>query len=94
MILSKEITEEWNLIDVPADKKEEIVNKIGRILYQAVLVRTLDILSDEEQTELDEMMNRNSTTPKDVMLFLKKKIPTLDALIKEEKDNLKVNLQI
>lgn len=89
MILSKEITKEWDLAELPINKREEAVNRIGRILYQAVLVRTLDILSENEQDELDELMNKNSTTPKDVLLFLKSKIPTFDELLREERDLLK-----
>ncbi len=89
MILSKEITKEWDLSKIPLEKREEAVNRIGRILYQAILVRTLDILSSEEQNELDEIMNKNSTTPKDIFLFLRSKIPTFDELVREERDNLK-----
>ncbi len=89
MILSKEITKEWDLTSMPEEKREEAINRIGRILYQAVLVRTLDILSDGEQDELDELMNNNTTTPKDVLLFLKSKIPTFDELLREERDNLR-----
>ncbi len=89
MILSKEITEEWKLDSLPQEQKEETLNRIGRILYQAVLVRTLDILSETEQDELDELMNQNSTTPKDVLLFLKKKIPTFDDLLREERNMLR-----
>ncbi len=89
MILSKEITKEWDLSKIPLEKREDAVNRIGRILYQAILVRTLDILSSEEQNELDEIMNKNSTTPKDIFLFLRSKIPTFDELVREERDNLK-----
>ncbi len=94
MILSKEIIKEWDLTSLPDGKREELVNRIGRILYQAILVRTLDILSDPEQTELDSLMEKNSTTPKDVLLFLKDKIPTFDALVREERDNLKRDILI
>ncbi|MFZ2523033.1 MAG: hypothetical protein WAW92_01465 [Minisyncoccia bacterium] len=89
MILSKEIIKEWRLDSLPEEKKEATVSRIGRILYQAILVRTLDILSDIDQDELDELMNQNTTTPKDVLLFLKKKIPTFDELLREERDNLR-----
>lgn len=89
MILSKEITKEWDLTSIPEEKREEAVNRIGRILYQAILVRSLDILSDGEQDELDQIMDADTTTPKDVLLFLKDKIPTFDTLLKEERDNLR-----
>ena len=89
MILSKEIIKEWHLDTLPETKREEAVNKIGRILYQAILVRTLEILSEDDQNELDTLMDKDTTTPKDVLLFLKKKIPTFEALVKEERENLK-----
>lgn len=89
MILSNDIVKEWDLTSVPVEKREEVVNRIGRILYQAILVRTLDILSDIEQDELDELLNKNTTTPKDVLLFLKSRIPTFDILLREERDALK-----
>ena len=89
MILSKEIIKEWKLETLPDLKREEVVNKIGRILYQAILVRTLDILSEEEQDELDDLLNKESSSPKEVLLYLKKKIPSFDDLVREEKENLK-----
>ena len=92
MILSKDIIKEWSLESLAEQKREETANRIGRILYQAILVRTLDILSVEEQNELDEIMNKDSSNPKEVLLFLKKKIPTFDQLVKEEKENLKNDL--
>ena len=94
MILSKEIIKEWQLDSLPDNKREEVVNKIGRILYQAILVRTLDILAEEDQNELDTLMDKDGTTPKDVLLFLKKKIPTFEALVKEERENLKRDILI
>ena len=94
MILESEIIKEWKLDSFDKLKREELVNKIGRILYQAVLVRTLDILSDDEQNELDELMNKETTTPKEVLLFIRKKIPTFDALLREEKENLKSDILI
>lgn len=94
MILSAEIIKEWNLVTLPVNKREEVVNKIGRILYQAVLVRTLEILSPEEQDELDDLMDKDTTTPKEVLLFLKKKIPTFETLLKEERENLRRDILI
>jgi hypothetical protein len=91
-ILSKEIIKEWGLENLPQKKQEETVNRIGRILYQALLVRALDILSDKEQEELDLLLDKNATTPAEVMLFLKSKIPTFEELVKDERKTLKEDL--
>lgn len=91
-ILSKEIIQSWGLEKFPEAKQLEMVDRIGRLLYQAVLVQSLDILSDKEQTELDLLLDEDTTTPQEVLVFLHAKIPTFDALIKEEQDKLKADI--
>lgn len=88
-ITSSEIIKEWGLSNLPEGKREETADHIGRIIYQALLVRSLDILSDEEQSELDSILDKNETTPQDVLLFLKSKIPTFEELVREERETLK-----
>jgi hypothetical protein len=49
VLASKNIVQEWGLGHLPPQKQAEMVERIGRILYQAILVRSLDILSEKEQ---------------------------------------------
>ncbi|MDQ5948985.1 MAG: hypothetical protein QG589_110 [Patescibacteria group bacterium] len=93
-ILPKEIITEWGLQSLPEQKQIEIVDRIGHMLYQAVLVRSLDILSDEEQEEFDVLLDNDGTTPQDVLVFLHSKIPTFQLLVAEEKDKLKDELML
>jgi hypothetical protein len=88
-VLSQAIIKEWNLESVPEAKRFHIVDRLGRIMYQAILVKSLDILSDKEQDSLDDLMGKNETTPEQVLNFLRSKIPTFDLLMKEERNNLK-----
>lgn len=92
MNLSSEIIKEWNLGSLPEDKRVLAINRISRLVLQALMVRSLDILSSEEQTELDDLMNEDSTTSEDILLFLKSKIPTFNALVREERNNLRSSL--
>ncbi len=91
-ILSKDIIKEWNLDSLSATEQADAVERIGRILYQALLVKSLDILSEKEQDELDELMDKNETTSQMVLTFLESKIPTFQDLLKEEKESLKQDL--
>jgi len=93
-ILSKDIVKEWGLGALPEIKQVEMVERIGRIIYQAILVRALDILSEKEQTEFDDLLNQDSTTPEEVLKFLASKIPTFDQLVLEERASLKEDLLI
>lgn len=93
-ILSKDIIKEWGLESLPEAKQVEMVDRIGRIMYQAILVRALDILSEKEQTEFDLLLDEDTTTPQDVLAFLQKKIPTFDQLVEEERKSLKEDLLV
>lgn len=91
-ILSKEIIAEWGLESLSEIKQVEMVDRIGRMIYQAVLVRSLDILSEKEQTELDLLLEEDTTTPQEVLVFLSQKIPTFNQLRIEEINKLKEDL--
>ncbi len=93
-IVSKEIIQEWGLGNLSEIKQVEMVERIGLLIYQAVLVQSLDILSDAEQTELDTLMGEDSTTTEDVLAFLNSKIPTFKELVKEEQDRLKESILV
>ncbi|HBD24641.1 MAG: hypothetical protein A2566_02865 [Candidatus Zambryskibacteria bacterium RIFOXYD1_FULL_40_13] len=93
-ILSKDIILEWGLGSLPPEKQTEVADGIGKMIYQAILVRALDILSEEEQNEFDKLLDENTTTTEDVLVFLKSKIPTFDQLALEERNNLKQDLLI
>jgi hypothetical protein len=94
VLASKNIVQEWGLGHLPPQKQAEMVERIGRILYQAILVRSLDILSEKEQEEFDALLDINATTPDDVLAFLQKKIPTFDTMVEEERKSLKEDILI
>ena len=93
-ILSKEIIKEWNLASLPEQKQKEMVDRVGRVLYQAILVRTLDILSENDGAELDLLLDKDSTRAEDVLVFLKGKIPKFDKVVAEERKNIKEHLLV
>ena len=85
---------EWGLGALPEIKQVEMVDRIGRLLYQAILVRSLDILSEKEQTEFDLLLDEDTTTPQDVLKFLAGKIPTFEEMRQEEVEKLKEDLLV
>ncbi|MFA5888646.1 MAG: DUF5663 domain-containing protein [Candidatus Paceibacterota bacterium] len=92
--LSKDIIKEWGLESLTSEKQVEIADRVGKMIYQALLVRALDILSEKEQTEFDLLLDEDATTPQDVLVFLQSKIPTFGQLVSEERQNLKRDLLI
>ncbi len=90
--LSKDIISEWGLGELPQEEQIDMVDRIGRLIYQAILVRSLDILSEIEQDEFDALLNEDTSTPEEVVIFLERKIPTFKVLLKEEVGKLKADI--
>ncbi len=93
-ILSNDVVKDWGLESLPEPKRLEMVERIGRIMYQAILVRALDILSEKEQEDFDVILDNDATTPDTVLAFLQSKIPTFEQLVKDERQALKDDLLI
>lgn len=91
-MVPKEIIEEWGLAALPEEKQAEIVDRVGKMMYQMVLQRALDILTEEEQTELDQLLDKEGTTPETILQFLQSKIPTFEQVVAEERGKLKQDL--
>jgi hypothetical protein len=92
--ISKDIITEWGLSGLSDQDQVHFVERIGKLTYQAILVRSLDILSEVEQEEFDLLLDEDTTTPEDVMAFLQKKIPTFNFLLKEEIRKLKEDVVV
>ncbi len=93
-ILSKDIVKEWGLSSLSQSKQAEVLDSISRTIYQAVLVRALDLLNDEEEKELDDLLDIDTTTPDEVMSFLKKRIKKFTKIVEDERQNVKENIRM
>ena len=93
-ILPSDTIKEWRLESLSAEEQASTIERIGRLIYQALLIRALDILSETEQSQFDELLDKDTTTPEEVLDFLAKKIPTFEALRIEEINKLKSDLLV
>ncbi len=91
-MLPKDIIKDWNMTGKSEAQVAPEVLRIGKTIYQAILVKSLDILSGKEEEELDTLLDKDTTTTEDVLKFLKSKIPTFDSLVREERERVKQNL--
>ncbi len=86
--LLQKIIEEFGISTLPKEKQEEIVARIGGIIYQAVLMRVLDQMTESEQDEFDALLEKGAL-PEETFSFLKEKVPAIEQIIKEESDAFK-----
>lgn len=72
------------------EKGEELLNKISKIIFQSVLVRTLPMLTEEKQKEYDQILE--SDNGENLFIFLRNNIENFEEIIREEGESLKKEL--
>ena len=85
--INKDLFELFGLEKMPPEKGAEMVERLGKLVFQAVLVRTLPLLSEGDMSEY-EQVTENDNKIEDILEFLSKKVPDLNVIIKEEAEIL------
>lgn len=80
------IIELFNIKELPEDKQEETINRIGGIIFQSVLMRVLPMLSEEELADYEKLLD-NNVAPDELMNYFGEKVPNFLEIIKEESEN-------
>lgn len=86
--IRENIIELFNIKELPEDKQEETINKIGGIIFQAVLMRTLPLLSEEDLANYEKLLDSN-VAPDELMNFFGEKIPNFLEIVAEESENFR-----
>ncbi|MDQ3075738.1 MAG: hypothetical protein M3Q34_01270 [bacterium] len=80
------IIELFGIDKLPEEQQEETIAQIGKIIFQAVLVRVLPLLEDEEMAEYDKLLE-SSPSPDELLSFFFDKVPGFLEIIAEESRN-------
>jgi hypothetical protein len=89
--IKKDLVDLFELDKLAPEKMNEIVEKLSKIIFQAVLVKTLPLLSEDEMLQYDKIIESQEGGEK-LFLFLREKIENFDEIIKEEAEDLKITL--
>ncbi len=65
------------------EEQEKMIADAGVIIYQLVLTRAMEEMSDETVDEFEKVIS-GEPTPEIVFTFFREKIPNFDAMIQEE----------
>jgi hypothetical protein len=68
---------------LPVEQQNEALEKSGAIVYQEVMLRALEEMSDEDKDAFEKLLESNPT-PEIMFGFLSEKVPTIDSIAKEE----------
>jgi hypothetical protein len=77
--------------DLPVEHQEEVYSKLGTIVYTEAISKALDFLSEEDQSKLDEIIEKNPD-PENIITFLAERVPELDSIVQNEAEKLKAEV--
>jgi hypothetical protein len=77
------IISELGLDQLSQEEQEQVLERIGKIIYQAVLERVLGRLSEEDAQKLDELLD-GDPSGEEILAFLRERIDNIDEIIQEE----------
>lgn len=86
--INKNIVVTLGINTLPVEKQKEAMERLGAIVYQEVMLRVLDILSEEDKDEFEKIIEKNPD-PENLFEYLINKVPNLDQIVKEEAEKLR-----
>ena len=86
--INKNIVVTLGINTLPIEQQKEAMERLGAIVYQEVMLRVLEILSEEEKDEFEKLVEKDPS-PESLFGFLAQKIPNLDEIVKEEAEKLR-----
>ncbi len=91
-ILDQNIIEYLGINNLDEEVREKTLLRVGKVIYQAVIMRVVELLDDEAQTKFSELLDEIGSNEKrqdEILEFLQKEIPNLDEIVKEEITKIK-----
>jgi len=81
--IKKDLFDLFELDKMPPEKGIEMLDRLANLVFQAVLVRALPLLSEEDLTEYEKIVA--SDDGGDILFkFLSEKVPEFNKIITEE----------
>lgn len=83
-----------NIIDIleldnlPKEEAEEILIRTGALIYQNVLMRAMEQMTDADQDDFEKMLD-NEAKAEEIFSFLKNKVKDFEKIIFEETEKFK-----
>ena len=81
--IQKNISSVLELENLPPEERQEIILRVGALIYQNVLMRVMEVMKEEEQDEFEKLLDKNAG-PEDIFMFLKDKVKDFEKIIEEE----------
>lgn len=81
--IQKNIISALELENLPPEERQEIILRVGALIYQNVLMRVMEIMTEKDQDEFEKLLDKNAN-PEDIFAFLKERVKDFEKIIDEE----------
>lgn len=86
--LREELIKAFHLEQIPEDKRDELLEKMGEAVLKRIFLATMDKIGDDGVAEYEILLEKQAT-PEEVDAFFEKKIPGYDVFIRGVADEFK-----
>ncbi len=86
--INENVIKTLGIDSLPPEKQREAIERLGAIVYQEVMLRVLDILSEEDKDAFEKLIDENPD-PEAMFGFLVEKIPNIDQIVGEEAEKIR-----
>lgn len=85
----KKIVKDFGLEGMDSREQEQMIEKIGNLLFESVVERAVDVMDEETMNGFDEAIAEAGSDYQKVISFLKSRVPGFETIVSEELSRLK-----
>jgi hypothetical protein len=86
---NKKILEDFGLGSLDSREQERMIEKIGNLLFESVVERSVDLMDEETMNGFDDAIAEAGNDYQKIISFLKTRVPGFDQIVSEEMSRLK-----
>lgn len=87
--LKKKITNDFGLTSMDPEEQDRMIEKIGNLLFESVVERSLEGMDEGMMNEFDETISSAGEDYQKVISFLRQNVGGFDGIVKDEMARLK-----
>lgn len=73
---------------LPLEQQKEAMEKMGAIVYQEVILRVLELMTEEDKDEFEKLLEKNPD-PETMFTFLGQKVSNVEEIVAEEAEKFR-----
>ena len=78
--LMQELTEAFGLEELPVEKREELLSKMGESLLKRIFLETMEKIGDDGVAEYEALLDKKASQ-EEIEAFFESKIPSYDVFV-------------